>query len=388
MKKLLSLALVLSFCLTLVACGQSDVPAPDLYAAAEKLATAQSYRITVSRTDGVKPSTHTYQIVRNDGITYMLTEFEGGNSPYKSTMYYEGNVCYYTHPTEGDTQHKTIYEDGYQLEDIVCGTDLQGDMNGFFDAFLATSPECTQKDGMTVASKKLSKDDYISLAYKVFTFIDEEYINLGKGTVSVSVDSEGYLREIDLRTGLLRAGASITFTFDKINEIPSLEAPDFAKNFSANMGFGNPTIDSPFTNIGVIKGDVGTTYEYNPMIIDQWDGLCFNGFSTDKEEEYVIPVYEIPEEVDGIPVKYISFMYTPFTTIRVERVVIPKGIKFLPASEDDNKIDTVLFFYDAEENVEKNFGTWEEPAEDIYCYKAAYYAGEWEYVDGIPTPLK
>ena len=70
------------------------------------------------------------------------------------------------------------------------------------------------------------------------------------------------------------------------------------------------------------------------------------------------------------------------------RLVIPKGVQVCTGGGD--AWETVLFFCDKEENVNKDyFGTLDEPhfEGEGYNYKAAYYAGEWEYVDGIPTPL-
>jgi hypothetical protein len=114
----------------------------------------------------------------------------------------------------------------------------------------------------------------------------------------------------------------------------------------------------------------------------------FTGLSYIGDELYVLPVYEVLEEIEGIAVKTIGGIIYPNSKLTVERLVIPKGVQVCTGGGD--AWETVLFFCDKEENVNKDyFGTLDEPhfEGEGYNYKAAYYAGEWEYVAGIPTPL-
>jgi hypothetical protein len=389
MKKMICIAFALSLCLSLVACDQDNTPAPDLYAAVEKLATAESYSMTIAFTDGVNPTTTTYQITRANGILCAFEEYESRRAT--GSRYYEDNVSYQLLPDGSKTQIKTIYEDGIQVTDIACNYPLLGDVKGFLDAFLALEPKYRTKGDMVIASKSLSREEYISIAYKLFSYVYEDYFDIGNPSVSVSVDSAGYLREISLKTGLFNEGYAVTCTIDQINEVSAVETPEYVKDFHANIGvFKDPISDTLSTEIRFVNGEIGAFYEDNPFIMASYGkkAWSFTGLSYIGDEPYVLPVYEVLEEIEGIAVKTIGGIIYPNSKLTVERLVIPKGVQVCTGGGD--AWETVLFFCDKEENVNKDyFGTLDEPhfEGEGYNYKAAYYAGEWEYVAGIPTPL-
>lgn len=396
MKRIIVFVLCLCIAFSCVACDEAagstpgdSAAMPDLYAAVEKLAAADSFRITTKRNDGIKTETYIDQIAYIDGERHILCysqAYANANTLVEGTSYYEGNVQYLIYD---DTQRKTIYEDGCQIEEIVCSYGLVGNTEAFFDAFLATQPQCQTKDGMTVLSKKLSKEEYIALAYKIFSFIDEDYFALGQATVSVTVDGEGYLREVALKADLLGSSPSISFTIDQINEITSLEKPDYAKNFTSNVGVRKePLEDSLNSEVYIIKGDVAAWYTNNPFDLETRGGWRMEGFTGENGSS--IPVYEVPEQIDGFPVTSVYLGSALWDEITVERAVIPKGVQVFGGMLDFEEgivKETVLFFCEEKRWVIKSFGTVDEPHFEEGAYKAAYYAGEWEYVDGIPTPL-
>ena len=396
MKRIIVFVLCLCIAFSCVACDEAagstpgdSAAMPDLYAAVEKLAAADSFRITTKRNDGIKTETYIDQIAYIDGERHILCysqAYANANTLVEGTSYFEGNVQYLIYD---DTQRKTIYEDGCQIEEIVCSYGLVGNTEAFFDAFLATQPQCQTKDGMTVLSKKLSKEEYIALAYKIFSFIDEDYFALGQATVSVTVDGEGYLREVALKADLLGSSPSISFTIDQINEITSLEKPDYAKNFTSNVGVRKePLEDSLNSEVYIIKGDVAAWYTNNPFDLETRGGWRMYGFTGENGSS--IPVYEVPEQIDGFPVISVYLGSALWDEITVERAVIPKGVQVFGGTLDFEEgivKETVLFFCEEKRWVIKSFGTVDEPHFEEGAYKAAYYAGEWEYVDGIPTPL-
>lgn len=402
MKKTIAFVLCLCISFGLVACGEpagsaqtpgTSTATTDLYAAVEKMADTDSFRITIERNDGIKPETDIYQISRSDGELRMLCvlkQYANARTPVESNIYYEGNARYSIDSMDDYIQRKTIYEDGLPpLVELIRGN-LTGDANAFFDAFLAMQPKCQTKNGMTVFSKSLSKEEYISLAHKVFNYVYEDYLVLGKATVSVTVDSEGYLREMDLNAGLISEGPSITFTIDQINEIDSLERPDFAENFVSNIGVRKePLEDSMDSEVNIVKDGVGALYSNTPFDLTTRGGWTMQGFTG--EDGSSVSVYEIPEQIDGFPVLSAYFGSYLWDDITVERAVIPKGVQVYGGTLDFEEgivKETVLFFCDEESWVIKSFGTVDEPHFEEGAYKAAYYAGEWEYVDGIPTPIK
>ena len=101
-------------------------------------------------------------------------------------------------------------------------------------------------------------------------------------------------------------------------------------------------------------------------------------------------VYKILAEIDGKPV-------TLATDNRyyghIGKLVLPEGVSFRGEYYDSNpeKVNIELYFESTEESVrDGNYFNiiGQETDEHLMAVKAAYYAGEWEYVDGVPTPVR
>ena len=93
-------------------------------------------------------------------------------------------------------------------------------------------------------------------------------------------------------------------------------------------------------------------------------------------------------EIAGYPVHYV------YDTENIQNIIIPIGVVFEPVHSYDYQTgtdywsckDTVVFFMDAEVDVNVNFVISDEYSSYIANVKGAYFAGQWELVDGVPTP--
>ena len=179
------------------------------------------------------------------------------------------------------------------------------------------------------------------------------------------------------------------FIIDGINATTA-ETPDYAANYQ-------PTLYSQITYNLDNGGAAIYTYETDYTEDGPAEHLVFSGFRNWAYDDYTVSSYTVLTEVEGMPVDMVKgALDISFGDAKVERLVIPAGMRVDIAGYYDDTYhsgaeETILFFEDAEENVEKTFylpgETPENEWEDAPYVKGVYYAGQWELVDGIPTPL-
>lgn len=417
MKRLLCVVLAVALCLAFSACGKELKPQgtagenetlnedilANLNAAVEKLMESDSFEvITTDKSMGEAEAVVTYQLATIDGQTHIRVDGNAvsGSQNVDFSSYYMGNQGY-----TGDlysswpTVTKTIYEDGVTLPEVIHP---EMDVTAFLETFAALQPTTKVKDGMTQYTKSISKEEF--LQFYACIYGEDAYIELfpvGFYSVSVEVDSQGVLRRVTLKGPF----ESRTLTVNQINEIASLEMPDSVRNFTYDFTY------SLRTCLVVEKGEQRVVYQPNcwqdyPSFVTgggDWNnvdlGFGFLGFESYYKDDYVVEVAEVPEEIDGVPVvRVCGVIDGGFGDVKVKRLVIPKGVQISMGGtyEGDEMLfyseNTTLFFCDTEENVVKTFSTPDAPSveiegEELPMFQAAYYAGQWEYVDGIPTPL-
>lgn len=417
MKRLLCFALAVVLCLTFSACTEGsnsqgvaggneqlneDILA-NLNAAVEKLMESDSFEvITTDKSVGAADAVVTYQLATIDGQTHIRVDGNAvsGSRNFDFSSYYMGNQRF-----TGDlfsswpTVTKTIYEDGITLPEVIQS---ELDVTAFLETFAALQPTTKVKDGMTQYTKSISKEAFLQLYACIYG--EDAYIELfpvGFYSVSVEVDSQGVLRQVTLKGPF----ESRTLTVNRINEITSLEMPESVRDFEYDFTY------TLRTSLVVEKGEQRVIYRPNgwqdyPSFVTgggDWNnvdfGFGFAGFESYYKDDYIVEVAEVPEEIDGIPVvRVCGVIDSGFGDVKVKRLVIPKGVQInIGATYEGDEIlfyteNTTLFFCDTEENVVKMFSTPDTPSvefegEELPMFQAAYYAGQWEYVDGIPTPL-
>lgn len=427
MKKLLSLLLALALCLSVAACDSSDkgsgkggqavVPVPDLTAAVQKLDSATSLQLTFrfeQSDNGYTSSTYqTYQMLKKDsGIQIRVNVQEdvptgmGGSSNMEThSFYYEDNIGYYVDLyTIPKATTKVVNSENFTLYDALeSHSDLLiTNKTGFVEAFAAMNPTAIVKDGLTICSKDITIREYLTLmnALSGEVYVSEEDlagITYDSLIATVSVDSQGYLYDIALKTEMQGMTATITIALDQINQLQTLEIPDIAKNFAYTIN----------TRLEIRDGLMRAHYSYdnwsaNYFVEDEgWvdvtcTGLGFVGFGDYYYDDYAVEFYEIPAEIDGIPVTYVSdILNNHFSSVTVDRLVIPAGAivnlcgVWGETSTQYYCENTTLFFHDTKDAVISNVHTADEASipSNSPIAKAIYYGSEWGYINGIPTPI-
>lgn len=417
MKRLLCLVLAVILCVSIAACSEEQKPhgnvnenesvsediLTNLNAAVEKLMESESFEVvTTDKSMGEAEAVVTYQLATIDGQTHIRVDGNAvsGSQNVDFSSYYLGNQRF-TGDLYGSwpTVTKTIYEDGITLPEVI---QPELDVTAFLETFAALQPTTKVKDGMTQYTKKLSKEEF--LQFYACIYGEDAYIDLfpiGFYSASVEVDSQGVLHKVTFEGPL----ESRTLTVGRINEITSLEMPESVRDFEYDFTY------SLRTSLVVEKGEQRVIYQPNgwqdyPSFVTgggDWNnvdfGFGFAGFESYYKDDYIVEVAEVPEEIDGIPVvRVCGVIDGGFGDVKVKRLVIPEGVQINICGvwEGDKTVfyteNTTLFFCDTEENVIKMFSTPDTPSlefegEELPMFQAAYYAGQWEYVDGIPTPL-
>lgn len=201
----------------------------------------------------------------------------------------------------------------------------------------------------------------------------------------ITVDQDGYLSEIQLNREWLTKDSIYLFcgmrsiNFTEFNKETTIEAASYEDNFTCEKD--HPTVLHHF-------GDHHTArYTYNSD--DNTYGIIgFNhtyesGFLTALAETVITTCYPVPTEIEGIPV---TIVYT-YDGTAIDCLVIPKGVSVGTNGETGiagGAINT-LYFEDTKDNV---YAYAKANLHKNYHLKpTCYFAGEWEYADGVPTPI-
>lgn len=426
MKKLLSLLLALVLCLSMAACGganqdadkggQAAVDVPDLVAATQKLSSASSLQFTF-RVDqsgnGYSHSTYqTYQMIKKDDSIQIRVDTQqevpngmGDTNLENCSFYYEDKLGYYEDLSmQPRATTKVMNSENFTLYDAVSAhSDLSNpNTTGFIETFAALNPTASVQDGLTVCTKELTLKDYVALIAALTgddDFSEESFtdITIDSMVASASVDAQGYLCDITLKTEVQGITGTISLALTQINQLQSIEVPDIAKNFAYTQN----------TCLDIWDGPIRAHYRYEDWTVSRfvddegwvdetYTGLGFVGFGDYYADDYNVALYEIPAEIDGTPVTYVQdILYNHFSSVTVDQLVIPAGtVVNLCGALDETGAhyyceNTTLFFHDTKDAAISNVHTADEPdlPSDTPIAKAIYYAGEWEYVDGIPTPI-
>lgn len=405
----LSIALTVLIVLSLAACSEgdqeesADVSLPE---AAEKLKTADSYRLTMTmdnkivqeqkgeRKEAQVISTLTCVKTCDGGTTTINAErvyeqiSQGQNSKGSENLYYfHGKEAYYRYPY-GEITNKWVSDKDFDMAfvmDEVANMEINVSDYAVLEKIEQLSPaQKTDGDGtVSLELKNMNVKDFASV-YALLggdmnaEEIEEALVGDCKLHITVKVNKDGYLTlfQIDMGNVTMEDTTQdmlITFAIDQINAVSENPEPDIVKNFSVKD-------DTEYIQIFD-----GKKARYSYSSYREEPGFVFQGFGDRYDDSYTVSSYELLAEVEGKPVKTVdSIIFNG--EVSVERLIIPVGVKlssnaaYLTTCEQ-----TTLFFMDKEENVEKNFVVAGGNGDGFHV-KAAYYEGQWEMVNGIPTP--
>lgn len=401
--------------------GENTEISGSLLDAANKLKTAKSYRFQMiseqkfpkapAQSINLVSQTNTYQVVKGaDGTCTILnkdTEAFGQGNEVKEEddgrSFYTGNTGYIDDfYRSGDAIDKVINTTPYTLETVLKTSEqitVSYEANSTLALFDGMNPTKTaEADGSISLVAEIAADQWIQL----YAAISGEEIP-AEGAPAFSaplafgkISKDGYLTEFCLQATAPfdqeEMGGTVDmkwhFIIDGINATTA-ETPDYAANYQL-------TVDSQITYRLDNGGAAIYIYETDYTEDGPVEQLVFDGFRCWAYDDYTVSSYTVLTEVEGMPVNMIQgVLDSSFGEVKVERLVIPAGMPvdirgYNDGSYHSGAEETILFFEDAEEDVEKTFylpgETPENEWEDAPYVKGAYYAGQWELVDGIPTP--
>lgn len=375
--------------------------------AAKMLKTVDSYRFVMTSaqnySDGSYAMANTYKVSKLNNTISFSEKTNYTNSGQTTTRdgdngYYANTVGYVEDSYNEGIVNKQISDVPFTLEFILTreeGMVVSHESDSVLSLFDSMNPtRTTEADGSIKLTVATTKTQWIAL-YGSLT--DQEMPeSVAETLVSQSaygkISKEGYLSEFCMTAQVSQEGETMStdllFTVDAINAT-TVETPDFVANFQL----------AEYAEVVYFVGGTDAHYEYNWDYYDseQKFYMDFRGFGEHYDDSYTVESYTILSEVEGVPVRFMENVVNN-GTITVKRLVIPAGVHVdIRGNYGENGFvsgaeETTLFFEDPEAGVDKTFFLLGEQPPADYWYdpvyvKAAYYQGQWEYVDGIPTPL-
>jgi len=404
----------------------SETPREILDNAAQKLDAAKSFELSSQweyqqngKTLVVKETeekgwggTVLYSMDENGVITSLSKDVPyGGGGTVDTTSdftYLKGNVGY---------EYNTYYNYGQAIKHISdkpFGDDMHfADWNGtrnvwedIVEAFCKLNPTMSlDKNGWVIL-----KVDNITLEQWNTVIPDDckieaesaEYFKNAKFSIEFAVDQSGFVRRYirgthnvapeayfwkPAESGISGNLDSIdTWTYDRIGEDLHIQEPELATNFATKSE------RAVYDHIAEGCYAEYRHHEYffltfTQEMVEDMNAFVFEGVQIQnfRYQDMVVPVYEVKVEIDGLPVKFVNCLAA---FCKVEKVVIPQNttVHLNTGLLGENPYgDTELFFKAEEGETARYFYTVGETEKERPMVKAAYYVGQWEYVDDIPT---
>ena len=370
-----------------------------LTAAAEKTQSAKSFVITYGATREFKELDQFYE----DMYTQTVTIDENGT--YTSILESDdGNMSYYS-GNEGYGIDTYIYPTGYihYISPTPFGADrIFSDLNeivlnpNFLTDFCSFKPAESSSEGTTeYRIDKLQVEQLFELLMGKKP--SDEDINMD-GTVTntgavLKINAEGYLSELSYGMQMegevdgttVTAINTVVIRFSDINKDITITAPEWSESFYENIKRGY--------QVHYCENGYEAVYFYDINFNSSEGRFTFSGMAAYYDDELVVPVYKVLDNIRGIPViAATDVCENSFAeNVYIEKLILPVGVCFGGVSFSEPRLldNTELYFERAagyDENDHFVIIGEENPGEYWLEVKAAYYAGEWEYVNGIPTP--
>ena len=337
----------------------------------EKLQSAKNYELTLfNSSEGVEMSC-TVQVDVENQTFYVVDESMPFTEGENTTIYGQGNTVYRRDANRSPLRTDKLFFSEKDFNGII-GMQIDGvaGLPGLIelsDAFLEYE---LKKDGNTYRVDKLTAQqycDFLSLMSggSAETPVEEVEQAMAQGiTVSayMKLDDSGVLQEIALE----QMGTTVGYRIGKLNQVDNIPAPEYASNF-------------------VWESGAYCVYEENGQkIVYEYadNGFVFTGFGEYFADEYDIQCYTVKTTVEDMPVLEVrGTNNNGFNETRVHNLVIPSGIGLNTSAGWENwAAQTTFFFEDSLESA--SITAYENDASQLQMY----FAGEWSYVDGLPTP--
>ncbi|MBQ8289168.1 MAG: hypothetical protein IJX76_10490 [Clostridia bacterium] len=219
---------------------------------------------------------------------------------------------------------------------------------------------------------------------------------VGSADVILTVDKDGYFSgymvTVTQTAEEMTETIKIHIAISQINQITQVEKPDWLKEVEQDMADGED-----YPDVVMVYDGYTAAYEYRVVTSNShWspfdeDGYCLVSIEPDYKDEYgALPSqYTVLSELNGAKVVWAFFISEGFEGEEyVKKVVIPEGVGFGVQEEFTQYWSEAEIFFEKAAPDENDMFVFEddENYSNDCVIKAAYYAGEWEYVDGVPTP--
>ena len=182
------------------------------------------------------------------------------------------------------------------------------------------------------------------------------------------IDSDGYLAKFGYdssfseKSGEEKASVDATceYTFSNINKTDKILAPGWVSKLQPEE------IDTVY----YIKDKVSYAFIYEESESTNGYGYKFYWVESTEDVDKPVAFADVPSKINGVDVTDISRTILIFGK-GAEVMVLPETINYLPYAQEDVKATI--------------FSKCDKFSEDIPEGITAYTAGEWEYVNGVPT---
>lgn len=421
-----------------------------LESAGEKLRTAQSFNLgmwewesnywNVIKIEDLdtfslesEPTTKFYemQYVANlDGspVSYTIQPDISNPEETNDWYYFYGETGYSVH--NHNTNYKHICDDAssndWHFWFLNNAIDIRN--TALFENFCELEPSVTTaENGYIAISAHLTSEQLCSLLGVALPMYTSSEIEAPIGyfypdtedpkelSLEFIIDPQGYLRQIQVKKWKpLKDETNFEYTylvrsisFSDINEKIDIKAPSLATDYLKNP-------EQKYCIAHHFDGDYQAIYSYdseknvyNYSFIEKnlsQDVRPFNNYQT-------TPAYRLLTEIDNIVVQADYKLANPWevSTCYADNLIIPKGMVFVYGwyyLDGSDRLLGNVYFEDPEETASFVLNYTSIPdrvtqllslkeVKELLGYisiedrlKNVYYAGEWEYVDGIPMPIQ
>ena len=348
----------------------------DAIAKTDECGTFEVVSTMTSDYDGEKDEVKDSFKVKKQGDAYTYYREYAGYNPmdgnYVQKYYYNGKIGY---ELNSSTITKVVSDVNFSKDFIYGDMDELAMFQGIHKEVCKNNPSISKDGTVLKVAAKIPFDKLENYAGEqapdnVSGFYEFEYYISGGYVVCFAV-------VIDQKVDESHMSGRMEIVLNDIGTV-EIKEPDFFKDFDKK--FADSSIKfGEFFNIQYIENGLSTEYSRN--VTDDGE-IVFQamqirtGLGSDADTMPVLECYKYPTEFQGYKVTSVligGHMTSVFG--KIKRLVIPKGI-YVETWTFDEPV-TEVFFEDI-----KN----EAQHDEIRGAKGVYYAGEWDYVNGVPTP--
>lgn len=311
-----------------------------------------------------------------NGVLYSVTNYYDDDYPgtLVNIRYICGNAGYDYYPTSNSNEFElnskfysdTPFNADFHFEPIVSWYNIMFGGDTMFENFCKLSPAVTKDEsGATIYwLKELTQEQAGTILGELWD--DDETT---KYDIGFTVDAKGCLQKQELimtqTEGNEKYTSAFTLTYSRVGEQIDMQTPDF----EADLANAEHVDYSHYIN--------ENCYASYSRTNDNGTASFLFHYISAEDQANVPETYKILETIDSIPVRIQGDWYGgPPSAHMSKNLIIPMGVNFTGGLYYGG---ATLFFEDTEANVRIH------AVSNMFDH-LAYFAGEWNLIDGVPTP--